>query len=126
MPQTSHAQSLRFAAMAAEYLERMGARIRSRREELGMSRSEVARQMPGKTNEQAVYRWENGKNRPHDDTLEALAAGAYDMWKSRDLFSADDIGMFAVGLTFDGLFNASKQPANQSESAIAFNRASKA
>jgi hypothetical protein len=30
--------------------------------------------------------------------------------------------MFAVGLTFDGLFNASKQPANQSESAITFNR----
>ena len=27
-----------------------------------------------------------------------VAAGAYDMWNSRDLFSADDIGMFAVGL----------------------------
>ena len=27
-----------------------------------------------------------------------VGAGAYDMWKSRDLFSADDIGMFAVGL----------------------------
>jgi hypothetical protein len=30
--------------------------------------------------------------------------------------------MFAVGLTFDGLFNASKQAANQSETAITFNR----
>jgi undecaprenyl-diphosphatase len=27
-----------------------------------------------------------------------VAAGAYDTWKSRALFSADDIGMFAVGL----------------------------
>ena len=27
-----------------------------------------------------------------------VAAGAYDMWKNRALFSADDLGMFAVGL----------------------------
>jgi undecaprenyl-diphosphatase len=27
-----------------------------------------------------------------------VAAGGYDMWKSRGLFSADDLGMFAVGL----------------------------
>jgi undecaprenyl-diphosphatase len=27
-----------------------------------------------------------------------MAAGAYDTWKSRGLFSADDVGMFAVGL----------------------------
>jgi undecaprenyl-diphosphatase len=27
-----------------------------------------------------------------------MAAGAYDTWKSRDLFSVDDLGMFAVGL----------------------------
>jgi undecaprenyl-diphosphatase len=27
-----------------------------------------------------------------------MAAGAYDTWKSRGLFSADDLGMFAVGL----------------------------
>jgi len=26
------------------------------------------------------------------------AAGAYDLWKNRDLFSADDLGMFGVGL----------------------------
>jgi undecaprenyl-diphosphatase len=26
------------------------------------------------------------------------AAGAYDLWKNRALFSADDLGMFAVGL----------------------------
>lgn len=27
------------------------------------------------------------------------AAGAYDLWKNRALFSADDLGMFAVGVT---------------------------
>ncbi|MDA1116560.1 MAG: undecaprenyl-diphosphate phosphatase [Proteobacteria bacterium] len=27
-----------------------------------------------------------------------VAAGAYDLWKHRSLFSADDLGMFAVGL----------------------------
>jgi len=27
------------------------------------------------------------------------AAGAYDLWKNRALFSADDLGMFAVGMT---------------------------
>ena len=26
------------------------------------------------------------------------AAGAYDLWKNRALFSADDLGMFSVGL----------------------------
>jgi undecaprenyl-diphosphatase len=26
-----------------------------------------------------------------------VAAGGYDLWKNRALFSADDIGMFAVG-----------------------------
>ena len=60
--------------MAAEYLERMGARIRDRREELGLSRSEVARQMPGKTTENQIYRWEKGLHRPNDDALEALAS----------------------------------------------------
>lgn len=59
--------------MASAYLERMGERIRNRREELHLSRAEVARRLPGKTNENAVYRWENGKHRPNDDTLQALA-----------------------------------------------------
>jgi len=27
-----------------------------------------------------------------------VAAGAYDLWKNRSLFSADDLGLFAVGL----------------------------
>lgn len=70
---TSRAQTLTFAAMAAEYLERMGARIRQRREEMELSRDEVARRMAGKTNGNAIYRWEKGEHRPHDDTLEELA-----------------------------------------------------
>lgn len=70
---TSPSARRRFELMASEYLERMGERIRARREELGLSRSDVARQMPGKTNENAIYRWEGGKHRPHDDALEALA-----------------------------------------------------
>lgn len=59
--------------MAAAYLQRMGERIRERRDELGLSRSDVARAMPGKTNENALYRWEKGLHRPNDDALEALA-----------------------------------------------------
>lgn len=70
---TSRAQTLTFAAMAAEYLERMGARMRQRREELELSRDEVARRMAGKTNGNAIYRWERGEHRPQDDTLEELA-----------------------------------------------------
>lgn len=70
---TSATARHRFEQMAAEYLSRMGERIRARREELGLSRADVAREMPGKTNENAIYRWELGKHRPHDDALEALA-----------------------------------------------------
>lgn len=73
MTGTSEAARLRLAAVAAEYLERMGQRIRERREELGLSRADVARAMPGKTNENAIYRWEKGAHRPQDDALEALA-----------------------------------------------------
>lgn len=65
--------SLTFEAMAAEYLERMGARMRERRESLDLSRDEVAKRMPGKTNGNAIYRWERGEHRPHPDTMEALA-----------------------------------------------------
>lgn len=59
--------------MAAAYLERMGTRIRARREELGLSRGELARSMPGKVNENQIYRWEKGLHRPQDGALEALA-----------------------------------------------------
>lgn len=73
MTETSEVARLRFALMAAEYVERIGKRIRERRDELGLSRAEVARLMPGKTNENAIYRWEKGRHRANDDALEALA-----------------------------------------------------
>jgi transcriptional regulator with XRE-family HTH domain len=59
--------------MAAEYLAAMGAKIRERREELGMTQDEVAREMPGKVTGNRVSLWERGRHRPHDDSLEALA-----------------------------------------------------
>lgn len=70
---TSPAQRLRLQAVAAEYLERMGRRIRERRESLGLSRTDVAREMPGKVGENQVYRWEKGLHQPNPDTLQALA-----------------------------------------------------
>lgn len=74
MKGTSPAARLRLAAVAAEYVESLGRGVRFRREQLGLSRSDVARKLPGKTNENALYRWEGGKHKPSDDTLEALAA----------------------------------------------------
>lgn len=71
---TSPAQRLRLQAVAAEFLEQMGARIRERREFLRLSRAEVARRMPGKVNENQVYRWEKGRHQPNPDTLQALAS----------------------------------------------------
>lgn len=73
MKGTSEAARLRLAAVAAEYVESLGRGLRFRREELGLSRSEVARKLPGKTNENAIYRWEGGQHKPNDSTLEALA-----------------------------------------------------
>lgn len=59
--------------MAAEHVERIGNRIRERREELGLSRDDLAREMPGKTNGNAIYRWEKGLHEARPDALEALA-----------------------------------------------------
>lgn len=73
MTKTKTLAARRFELMAAEYLERMGARIKARREELGLTQDEVAGKMPGKVNGQRISLWERGKNRPRDDALEALA-----------------------------------------------------
>lgn len=70
---TTATSRLRLQLVAAEYLERMGQRMRLRREQLDMTRGDVARAMPGRTNENAIYRWERGLHRPEDDALEALA-----------------------------------------------------
>lgn len=73
MKGTSEAARLRLASVAAEYVESLGRGMRFQREQLGLSRSEVARKLPGKTNENAIYRWEGGQHKPSDATLEALA-----------------------------------------------------
>lgn len=73
MTQTSDAQRLRLQLVAADFVERMGARIRERRESMGLKRPDLARLMSGKVNENAIYRWETGKHQPMADTLEELA-----------------------------------------------------
>jgi transcriptional regulator with XRE-family HTH domain len=73
MTKTKSLAARRFELMAAEYLERMGARIRDRREELGLTQDDVARRMPGKITHNRISLWERGKNRPRDDALESLA-----------------------------------------------------
>jgi transcriptional regulator with XRE-family HTH domain len=59
--------------MAAEYVARIGERIRTRREELGLTQEEVARRLPGKVTGQRVSLWERGEHQPRADSLEALA-----------------------------------------------------
>jgi transcriptional regulator with XRE-family HTH domain len=59
--------------MAAEYVARMGARIRERREELGMTQRELADAIPGKADSNQVSKWERGGHRPSDSTLEHIA-----------------------------------------------------
>jgi transcriptional regulator with XRE-family HTH domain len=71
--QTGDLERARFQLVAAEFLVRMGARIRKRRDELELSRADVAREMPGKVSENQLYRWEKGLHQPQPETLEALA-----------------------------------------------------
>lgn len=59
--------------MAAEYVARIGERIRTRREELGLTQEEVARRLPGKVTGQRVSLWERGEHQPRADSLEAVA-----------------------------------------------------
>lgn len=59
--------------MAAESTARIGERIRSLREERGMTQAALARALPGVVEASAVSRWERGKVRPRDETLEKIA-----------------------------------------------------
>lgn len=70
---TTETQRLRLRLVAAEHVERIGARIRKRREELGLSRGKLVEKMQGKVTENDLYRWERGQHRPSDDTLSDLA-----------------------------------------------------
>ena len=72
--QSAHrAARLRFALQMAEQAQRVGDRIAQEREKRNWSRPELARQMPGLSTGNDVYRWESGKHLPRSDTLEALA-----------------------------------------------------
>jgi transcriptional regulator with XRE-family HTH domain len=70
---TFELQRRKFAVMAAEHVRALGERIRLRREELGMTQDEVARQMKGTLDGQRISKWERGENRPRDESLEDLA-----------------------------------------------------
>jgi transcriptional regulator with XRE-family HTH domain len=70
---TFELQRRKFALMAAEHVRALGERIRVRREELGMTQDEVARQMSGTVDGQRISKWERGENRPRDESLEDLA-----------------------------------------------------
>jgi len=59
--------------MAAEHVARIGARIRQRREELGLTQRELADLIPGKADSNQVSKWERGEHKPGDDTLEHIA-----------------------------------------------------
>lgn len=73
MPYAGNAARRRFELQVAEYIARIGERIRARREELGLSQGDLARELPGKSDGNQVSRWERGEHKPHSDTLEAIA-----------------------------------------------------
>ena len=57
-----------------EFRQRVGARIRERREALGLSQGALARRLPGVVEGSQVSRWERGENFPTYRNLVALAA----------------------------------------------------
>lgn len=59
--------------MASEQAAQIGARLRERREELGLTRRQLSRRMEGLATENDLYRWESGLHKPQDDTLAAIA-----------------------------------------------------
>lgn len=68
--------ALTFELMARKHAKDVGRRLRQRREELGLSQSQVAQRMPGGPIEaQRVSKWERGENKPNDENLERLATG---------------------------------------------------
>lgn len=57
--------------MAVEMAEQIGARMKARREELGLTQAEVALRIPGKAGGDQVSRWERGEHQPRN--LEPIA-----------------------------------------------------
>lgn len=65
--------ALRVQLMAAESTARIGERIKDLREQRGITQAALARALPGVVEASAVSRWERGKVRPRDETMEKLA-----------------------------------------------------
>jgi transcriptional regulator with XRE-family HTH domain len=70
---TKDVPRLRFELMAREHVQRIGARIRRRREELGLSQAAVAEEMPSPIDGNYISRWERGQHKPSDESLDRLA-----------------------------------------------------
>lgn len=71
---TSRVYALKVALMASERGRKIGARMRERREELGLSQSAVADEFPGASvTKDYISRWELGKVTVSDDYLEQAA-----------------------------------------------------
>lgn len=58
----------------AEHIERFGGRMRERREELGLTQSQLARLLSGDPDAAQVSRWERGKHDPSAERKEDIAA----------------------------------------------------
>lgn len=72
-PTTTKDLRRRFEEMASEHVKRMGARIKDRREELGLTQKQLADLVGGATDGNQVSKWERGANRPTDARLEKIA-----------------------------------------------------
>jgi transcriptional regulator with XRE-family HTH domain len=71
---TERLQTLRVQLMAGELARQVGARIRARREELGLNQRELAEKIGEVTvNNQRVSDWERGVNQPSSRYLEKVA-----------------------------------------------------
>jgi transcriptional regulator with XRE-family HTH domain len=71
---TERLQTLRVQLMAGELARQVGARIRARREELGLNQRELAERVDGQTvTNQRVSDWERGVNQPSQRYLQRLA-----------------------------------------------------
>lgn len=72
---TPRVYGLRVALMAAERAGRVGARMRERREELGLTQPQVADRIPvASVTKDYISRWERGKVETSDAYLELAAA----------------------------------------------------
>lgn len=71
---TDRLHALRFQLMAGELAQQIGARIRQRREELGLKQGELAARFDSDAiNNQRISDWERGVHRPSDRYMEQLA-----------------------------------------------------